>query len=182
MQIKNNFNRFSSPQFGMALKLNKGAQEYLRDQSMDTLKKLAQAGKDMADFKYWDLEVHEKGLRVSSKYNITAYANPTLSTKPDPNLFKSFTYFNINAAYDSSSVFPKGSVWPITIKTGSNEKATKMYNEFSKLDYVDKNIELTKLLEAIDTQNAAEEAAKNDATSQAKNNFISDLFEKFGNK
>ena len=180
MQINNNFNRFSSPQFGMALKVNKGAQEYLKKQSMDTLEKLAQAGKDMADCKFWDLEVNEKGLRVKSKRYANAYINTEINRDRDPNRFKSFTDVTFNTIYDGING-PKGQNYPIYMDLGSNEKAAKVYNEFQNLDYVDKNIALTNLLEARDAQKAAEEAAKKDA-AQAKNNFISDLFEKFGNK
>ena len=180
MQINNNFNRFSAPQFGMALKVNKGAQEYLQKQSMNTLEKLAQAGKDMADCKFWDLEVNEKGLRVKSKRYANAYINPEINRDRDPNRFKSFTDVTFNTIYDGING-PTGQKYPLYLDLASNEKAAKVYNEFPKLDYVDRNIELTNLLEARDAQKAAEEAAKKDA-AQAKNNFISDLFEKFGNK
>lgn len=180
MQINNNFNRFSAPQFGMALKVNKGAQEYLQKQSMDTLEKLAQAGKDMADFKFWDLEVNEKGFRIKSKRFANAYINPEINRDRDPNRFKSFTDVTFDTVYDGING-PKGQKYPVYFDLGTNEKAAKVYNEFPKLDYVDKNIELTKLLETRDVQKAAAEAAKKDA-AQAKNNFISDLFEKFGNK
>lgn len=180
MQINNNFNRFSSPQFGMALKLNKGAEKYLQKQGMETLEKLSKAGEDMADFKYWDLEVNENGLRVKSKRFANGYVNPKLNTDRDPNRFSSFTDVVIDTTYKGING-PIDQKYPLYFDLGSNEKAVKVFNEFPKLDYVDKNIALANLLESKDAKIAAEEAVKKDA-AQIKNNFISDLFEKFGNK
>lgn len=40
MQINNNFNRMSAPQFGMALKLKPSAPEYLQKQSVKFLTRL----------------------------------------------------------------------------------------------------------------------------------------------
>ncbi len=181
MQISNNFNRYSAPKFGMALKLNKGAEEYLQKQSMGTLEKLNKAGEEMKKFKFWDLEVNSNGLRIKSKSAGNAYINPEVLTDRNPNTYKSFTDVTINTTYDGNNLYPKGSPYPIMFETGSNEKAVKLYNDFQSLDYVDKNIELTKLLEKQHAERAEDAAAKNQAKA-LKDSFISSMFDKFGNK
>ena len=71
MQISNNFNRFSAsqPQFGMALKIKKGAEKFLKNQSNETLQRLGKIGDDIADFRHFDLEVGEHGYAVKLQEN-----------------------------------------------------------------------------------------------------------------
>lgn len=57
MQINNNF---QSQSFGMALKIKSDALPVLRNQSQSVLNKIAKAGEELADTKYWDVVVGAK--------------------------------------------------------------------------------------------------------------------------
>lgn len=181
MQINNNMNRFSAPQFGMALKVNEGAEKFLKDRSMEALEKLAKAGEEMKDFKFWDLEVGENGYRIKSKRYANAYKAPSLDRDRDPNQYKSFNDININAVYDGE-IGPKGQRYPLTFVFKNNDAAVTAYNKYKTfVSDEDHYIELTKMLEANDVEKAAKEAEEKKAID-AKDNFISGLMGKFGNK
>lgn len=181
MQINNNMNRFSAPQFGMALKVNDGAEKFLKGKSMEALEKLAKAGDEMKDFKFWDLEVGENGYRIKSKRYANAYNSPSLDIDRDPNQYKSFNDFNINIVYDGE-IGPKGQKYPLMFDFPNNDAAVKAYNKYNNFTSdEDKYIELTKMLETNDVEKAAKTAQEKKA-SDAKDNFISELIGKFGNK
>lgn len=177
MQINNNFNRYSAPQFGMALKVNKGAGKFLEKYSMETLQKLEKAGDEMADFKHWDLEVNEYGLRIKSKEFANAYLDPRVNPSSMETRLGRFT---IDTTYDGV-MGPKGKPYNLTFVTEDSASAKAAYDKFSKLDYFDKHIELTKLLEQKSAKQTVQEriAAEQKAI---KDGLIAKLMNKFGSK
>lgn len=54
MEIRNNV---QSPNFGMALRINKGARKALEKRSMETIEKLQKAGEQLKDTKFYHIEV-----------------------------------------------------------------------------------------------------------------------------
>ena len=59
MQVNNNP---STQNFGMALKITKGSEEFLKKQSAETLNKLGKIGEEMKDYKFWDLKLTKDGF------------------------------------------------------------------------------------------------------------------------
>ena len=56
MQINNNY---SSPNFGMALRISKGARKALENASFDEIEALEKAGKELKDTKFYHVAVDE---------------------------------------------------------------------------------------------------------------------------
>ena len=177
MQINSNFNRANIPQFGMALKINKGAEEYLQGKSMEFLNRLEQTGRDMADFKYYDLVLSKDGFSVKHKTLPSEYKNPAV-TAPNPHNFSSLTDLKVDTTYVPSNK----EKFTLFFELGDNAEACKAYDAISGArDDLVRNSILTKLLEERAANQAAKEAEE--AVKQAeKDNFINNLFSKFGSK
>lgn len=69
MQINNNC---SSPNFGMALKISKGARKALENASFDEIEALEKAGKELKDTKFYHVAVDEN-LKCNLQANNNAY-------------------------------------------------------------------------------------------------------------
>lgn len=69
MQVNNNV---QSPNFGMALKISKGAKRALKKLPMETIEKLQKAGADLKDTKFYHVEVGDN-LSAKLKANKNAY-------------------------------------------------------------------------------------------------------------
>lgn len=69
MQINNNY---SSPNFGMALKISKGAKKALENASLDEIKALQKAGEDLKDTKFYHVSVDEN-LKCKLQADKNAY-------------------------------------------------------------------------------------------------------------
>lgn len=67
----------SSPNFG-SLRLEKGCESFLQKQSVETLEELGKVGKEIKDFKHWNLKVTKDGyiLAPDSKSNHIALKEP----------------------------------------------------------------------------------------------------------
>lgn len=64
MQLNNNV---QSPNFGMALKINKGAQEALNKLPMETIEKLQKAGEELKDTKFYHVAVDNNlGAKITA--------------------------------------------------------------------------------------------------------------------
>ena len=178
MQIINNFNRANTPQFGMALKINKGAEEYLQDKSMAFLKRLEQAGEDMADFKHFDLVLSTDGFSVKHKTLPCEYINPHVPVpSQNPHNFPYLTDFIVDTTY-----VPFNKKSTLYFEFGDNAETCKAYDAITGAkDDLARHSILTKLLEERAAKKAAKEAEE--AAKQAeKDGFINSLFSKFGSK
>lgn len=69
MQVNNNY---SSPNFGMALKISKGAKKALENASFDEIKALQKAGEDLKDTKFYHIAVDEN-LKCKLQADKNAY-------------------------------------------------------------------------------------------------------------
>lgn len=69
MQINNNC---SSPNFGMALRISKGARKALENASFDEIEALEKAGKELKDTKFYHVAVDEN-LKCNLQANNNAY-------------------------------------------------------------------------------------------------------------
>lgn len=168
MRVTNNFNRFPNQSFGMALKIKKGADKFLHEQSLDTLKRLASEGEKMKSFKFWDLEVDQNGLRVASEKIGNAYRNPMLR-------FRSDELLGIDAVYDGNNASARGGICSIIFELKDSRKAARECAKIKNMKGPDElYIELTKLLEA--------DAIEEFTADAQKEQLISKLINKFGTK
>lgn len=106
MQVNNNI---QSPNFGMALKIDRGGSEYLAKQSVGTLRRLQEVGKEMKDYKYWDLFVSKDGYTARCKPSPCCYGPGLFFPEGDfvnkqPNRIKICTYVAENRAIKSQKV------------------------------------------------------------------------------
>lgn len=168
MRVTNNYNQFQHQSFGMALKIKKGADKFLHEQSLDTLKRLASEGENMKNFKFWDLEVDKNGLRVASEKYGHAYRNPEFR-------FCSDDLLGIDAVYDGNNTSARGEICSIIFELKDSKKAAREYAKIKNMEDQDElYIELTKLLEA--------EAIEECTADAQKEQLISKLINKFGIK
>lgn len=72
MQVRNNL---QSPNFGMAMKISKGARKALQDCSLETLQKLEKAGNDLKDTKFYHVNVDDN-LCCNLERSKNAYWGP----------------------------------------------------------------------------------------------------------
>lgn len=142
MQINNNFNRANTQQFGMALRVKPGGEQYLQNKTIGYFKRLVHGGKDMCDFKHYDLEIHGDGLRVVNKLTGEYYLNPHTESCYRPIKSKSYTDLQLFVKSSSSSQDINK-----TFDLKTNDKAIKAYNVFENGDILDRQILLTQLLE-----------------------------------
>lgn len=67
MEIRNNV---QSPNFGMALKISKGARKALADSSIETVQKLQKAGEELKDTQFFHVKVdNDLGAKIESDEN-----------------------------------------------------------------------------------------------------------------
>ncbi len=178
MQISNNMNRFHSPNFGMALKITQKGQKFLENQSMNVLGKIAKTGEEMNDYKFWDLVVDGNGYNIIKKDRLIRYTSPMLEKEADPNKMQFMKSVKIKAdRYTSSSQAASH----LTFEYPNNDSAIKAYDKFSKLPEEERYIELTRMLEQQSAQIAEDQKFAQKAMEE-KQNFVADLFEKFGTK
>lgn len=177
MQVSNNN---ASPNFGMALRI-KCTPDELAKAGSDVLDKLGKAGEELADTKYWDLEVlnGEYGLRyrVNGRNCANAYIGG-ISGKKEPH----DEFLTIQSTWDGTTLCSreKGDICETVIQLANKEAAIKAYNSLSESYGLDNAVNATKVLEDWTTF----QTAKNDAIRAAKEEAHAkavDLFKKYGN-
>lgn len=174
MQINNNFNRMSTPQFGMALKLNNGSEAYLKKQSVKYLNRLENAGKDMVDFKYFDLVVEKDGLHIKNKDFVnSAYRNPKLNYNSDNS-----KDIKIEVDYDGKLPDLIGRKLTLLFQLPTKEAKQTALTRFETANHLEKHILLTEMLEdQWAARNTADAIAKQ--LKAEKTDLISNLMSKF---
>lgn len=178
MQINNNY---SSPNFGMALRIKPEAMEALKKLPMEKLESLEKIGENLKDTKYYHLEIGENVTpRIVSPY-ANKYSDVFEVEKPKE-LYPEFLPFK--SIWDGTEISgkKKGAICEGEIKYSSKEAALEAYNKINKAsseletaalltrELDNREIELAALKEA---QRALEKAQEEKATN---------LFDKFGVK
>ncbi len=177
MEIRNNV---SSPNFGMALKI-KCTPDDLAKAGSTVLEKLGKAGEELADTKYWDLEVLKgaNGLqyRVNGRYCANAYVDG-IHGKEKPHT----EFLTIKSTWDGTDGVGgkhKGEACETVIQLANREAAIKAYENLQGTYGLDNAVEATKIL---DDWTSFQTAKRNDVKTaeqeaQAK---AADLFKKYG--
>ena len=172
MQVNNNP---SNQNFGMALKITKGSEEFLKKQSVETLNKLGKIGEEMKDYKFWNLKLTEDGF-IAEPSQMDVW----LKHGSFKNDFRVERYDNasflLKSTYASTAEEDKPARMLISKSCADFE--TEKEN-FDKLNIFDKFVAAVRLLEKNSAKEAEEEALKaaRIAEINAKTN---DLMSKFG--
>ena len=177
MQIMNNPNIPSSKQasFGMALKITKPAMEALENSSMETINKLAKIGEDLADTKYYHLEIgKDLKPRIDSIY-ANSYVREFKPIQPNDELLSIKTY------WDGTEIsgLKKGVEYHSTIQFANKEAALNAYSKLNSLhNDIDRAAVLTKMLDDREIEKQAADSAAH-AERQKVKEAASKLMEKF---
>ena len=178
MQILNNPQtpQTKNASFGMSLKITKPAMEALENSSMETINKLAKIGEELADTKYYHLEIgKDLKPRIDSIY-ANSYVGEFKPIQPYDE------YLSIKTYWDGTEVSgaKKGAEYHPVIKFANKEAALAAYSKLKSLhNDIDRAAELTKMFderaiakETINSVDRAERAKVKEAASK--------LMEKFG--
>ncbi len=182
MQVNNNY---SSPNFGMALKIKPEAMESLKKAPMETLETLERIGENLKDTKYYHMEILENlEPRITSpyanKYRGFFDVKPTdKSDKLSPSNFLTFS-----TLWDGTEIYGynKGKKIQEAIQYASSEAADAAYKKISSAPTeLEKIAMITKELDNREIERVAQEKANKELT-EAVENKANDLFSKFGSK
>ncbi len=138
--------------FGMALKITKPALEALEKSNMETINRLTRIGEDLADTKFYHLEIGD-GLkpRIDST-SANSYVGSFVPLDPNDNVLV------FKAVWDGSESLglQKGKDYNIAFAFENRKAAQAAYEKIKKLDIIDRAAELTKMLD----KRAVEKEAK----------------------
>ena len=182
MQINNNP---SVQNFGMALRIKPEALDVLRKESATVLEKIERAGKELADTKYWDVEVgvSPKGnltYTVDGNYCANAYIG-TVRGKDFPR-DEFLTIQSTWAGTDGVGGHKVGEKCETVMKMANAQAAKDAYARLNASGYdIENSVEAAKILDEWTTfsKSVDAEKARDVASRTAKAN---DLFEKYGVK
>ena len=179
MQINNNY---SSPNFGMALRIKPEAMEALKKAPMETLETLEKIGDNLKDTKYYHMEILENlEPRITSPH-ANKYKGFITVTNPSDQMSSNFLQFD--TVWDGTEIYDykKGKNVQQVIKYASNEAALEAYKRIKTAPTsLEKAAILTKELDNREIERVAEAKAK-DELAKAIENKANDLFSKFGSK
>ena len=171
MQVNNNP---STQNFGMALKITKGSDEFLKKQSAETLNKLGKIGEEMKDYKFWDLKLTKDGFIAEPSQTNVWFKHG--SFKNDFSVEKRGNDFLLKSTYASTAEKDKPA--RVLISRSCADFETEKEN-FNKVNILDRFAAAVRLLEKNSAKEAEEEALK--ATRIAEINAkANDLMSKFG--
>ena len=171
MQVNNNP---STQNFGMALKITKGSEEFLKKQSIETLNKLSKIGEEMKGYKFWDLKLTKDGFIAEPSKTDVWFKHG--SFKNDFSVEKCGNDFLLKSTYASTAEKDKPA--RVLISRSCADFETEKEN-FNKVNILDRFAAAVRLLEKNSAKEAEEEALKATriAVINAKTN---DLMSKFG--
>lgn len=188
MQINNNC---SSPNFGMALKISKGARKALENASFDEIKALQKAGEELKDTKFYHVSVDEN-LKCTLQADKNAYFG-----RFDTNMFGtrygreknsqglSETARNIIIIHGKRSSSGSGvDLYGIARYENEGKPAFNVWdgdyalNDISNLDQL---TSVTKILDGVAAEKYAEATSKTSQAARAKKNeAIENLLDSYG--
>lgn len=183
MQINNNP---SVQNFGMALKIKPEALDVLKKKSPEYLKRVAQAGEDLKDTKYWDLEIRSKNDNkdleyvVNGRHCANAYTCDLRAKEEPKNEF--LTLKAIWAGTDGVGGKRVGDACETVMQMANKEAALKGYASLEKCDYYDNLENATHATKVLEDWTKAQEARKlaEAESAKIKEDLANDLFSKFG--
>ncbi len=177
MQVSNNN---VSPNFGMALKI-KCTPDELAKAGSNVLEKLGKAGEELADTKYWDLEVlngmTELRYRVNGRHCANAYLGE-ISGKAEPHN----EFLTIKSTWDGTDGVcgrHQGDACETIMQLANKEAAVKAYESLNGTYGLDNAVNATKVLEDWTTFQTAKNDAIRAAEEEAQAKAV-DLFKKYG--
>ncbi len=175
MQVNNNV---QTPQsFGMAVKIKPSADGFLNSQSSKTLETLEKLGEEFAGYKFWHLEVDDKGYRVAGE-GVLDSAYRHIGRVDDKNVSIYSDSVKVPVTVDKFANKGQSTVKHLSYRDASEaqEALTRLTASTNELD---RAAAFIRELETLSARKAYEDAAK--ATAQeAKANKVSNLMSKYG--
>ncbi len=172
MQVNNNP---STQNFGMALKITKGSEEFLKKQSIETLNKLGKIGEEMKGYKFWDLKLTKDGFIAEPSKTDVWFKHGSFKNDFSVERYDNGSFL-LKSTYASTAEKDKPA--RMLISSSCADFETEKGN-FNKVNILDKFVAAVRLLEKNSAKEAEEEALKATriAVINAKTN---DLMSKFG--
>ena len=176
MQINNNY---SSPNFGMALKIKPEAMQALKKAPIETLETLEKIGDNLKDTKFYHLEIGEQASpRITSPY-ANKYSDVFEVEKPKE-LYPEFLPFK--SIWDGTEIsgMKKGDPFEGVIKYSSEKAALEAYNKINSANSkLEKAALLTRELDNKEIENDIARQAQIEL-EKAQEEKAKNLFNKFG--
>ncbi len=177
-QINNNY---SSPNFGMALRIKPEAMQALKKAPMETLESLEKIGDNLKDTKHYHMEIlKDLEPRITSPY-ANKYRGSFEVLRPSENRDSDILTFN--TIWDGTEMYcNKGDKVQEAILYASKEAALEAYQRIQAAPTrLEKAALLTRELDNREIERVAQEKAKKEL-AEAIENKANDLFSKFGSK
>lgn len=185
MQVNNNH---SAQNFGMALKIKPEALPVLRTKSSDFLNRVAKAGEELKNTKYWDVEIGASKNNKDLEYVVNGrhYANAyTCHIRPKEEPRDEFlTLKAVWAGTEDVCGRQVGDECETVMQMANKDAALKGYAKLKEHKYYDgleNATNATKVLEEW-TTSQAERQAHSVEDYRNRQNLANDLFDKFGIK
>ena len=180
MEVKNNV---QSPNFGMALRI-KCSPKDIEAAGAKVIERLGRAGEELAETKYWDLEVL-KGTsefsplryRINGNFCANAYVDGVRGKAVPHNEF-----LTIKSTWDGTDGVggkKKGEACETVMRLANKEAALKAYDSLDISDSLDNAVAATKVLDGWTTFQRTTQAAENAKQEQIQQ-AAADLFKKYG--
>lgn len=178
--------------FGMSLKIQPGAEKYLRKLSVEQLEKLKKLGEEFSNYKYVDLTYNNSGKFILNlKQGGNKYSNPSVNLDTS-HIQDAYDYFGKSIAVEpcvtlkgewegAEDIFHKnGQSVSNTYNMHSVKAAQDLVKNFGKAhDFIDRIAVIARAFEqkfAIDEKMFRSKSAKHDKIA----NLTDDLMNKFG--
>lgn len=171
-------NNISSQNFGMALKIKPEALSTLKNASRKEIEKLTKIGEELADTKYYHLEIGENGKRTIVSSWASKYEGGISVNNP----YDEFLHFNAIWAGRESGKLKPGDKYDSVIKFANKEAAQSAYADIKSAPYgVERDAKIVKYL---DRRSIEKESAEADDRNERKvvEGMVDNLFEKYGTK
>ena len=167
--------------FGMALKIEKGAAKFLEKQSEVTLKNLFNAGNNMKSYKNWDLIVGSEGCKIKAKNGVEVYKAPfTLYNPPYAMPADVSRDLGARCVYDGvETVFERKGLTEFPLRFPSVSENVQAYEILKSGTEIDKAIAVTKGLEHRDEFIATSLSNSENAFMNYKQNLIEKIISTF---
>lgn len=183
MQINNNP---SAQNFGMALKIKPEALPVLRTKSSDFLNRVAKAGEELKNTKYWDVEIgagkNNKDLEyvVNGRHCANAYICD-IRPKEEPR-DKFLTLKAVWAGTEGICGRHVGDECQTVMQMANKDAALKGYAKLKEHKYYDGLENATNATKVLEEWSEAQEARRIAEVEEdrIKNDLVYDLFSKFG--
>ena len=180
MKIQNNPQ--ISPNFGMAMILEKGSRKAIEEGGMVLVERLKKAGEIVKDTKIAHLHIGEGAIPTVKTPFANKYSEYFYAQEPDKFTPEFLHVKTIWTGTELSESLKPGKEYTACIKMENAEAAKKAYNEIKNArSEIERGAILTRILDNTYEQEALADAKKIEEKAQIRQE-VNNLFEQFGEK